>query len=127
MMFSAFAQLGSGFPYNITTGVDNNGDGSNSDRPFLNGQLLPRNAGQGSPIYDVASALQKTFSLGERTRLSLRAEAFNVFNHENIYSRVGVFGNDPNGIPLATFGLSAAGIANVGQPREMQFQARITF
>jgi hypothetical protein len=127
MMVSAFAQLGSGFPYNITTGVDNSGDGSNSDRPFLNGQLLPRNAGQGTPIYDVASALQKTFSFGERTRLSLRAEAFNVFNHENIYNRVGVFGNDPNGIPSATFGLPAAGIANVGQPREMQFQARITF
>jgi hypothetical protein len=41
-----------------------------------------------------------------------------VFNHENIYSRVGVFGNDPTGIPSATFGLPAAGIANVGQPRE---------
>ncbi|MGH9567801.1 MAG: hypothetical protein ACRD4I_17645, partial [Candidatus Angelobacter sp.] len=85
------------------------------------------NAGQGTPIYDVATALQKTFQIRERTRLSLRAESFNVFNHQNIYSRVGVFGNDPSGTPAATFGLPAAGIANVGQPREMQFQARVTF
>jgi hypothetical protein len=123
--FSAFAQLGSGFPYNITTGVDNNGDGSNSDRPFLNGALLPRNAGQGTRIYDVATALQKSFRLNERTRLNLRAEAFNVFNHQNIYSRNGVFGNTAT--PLLTFGLPASGLANLGAPREMQFLARITF
>ncbi|HYX53776.1 MAG TPA: TonB-dependent receptor, partial [Candidatus Limnocylindrales bacterium] len=127
MMFSTFAQLGSGFPYNITTGVDNNGDGSTSDRPFINGSLLPRNAGQGTPIYDVATSLQKTFSLGERSKVSLRAEAFNIFNHQNIYSRNGVFGNDPAGKPLLTFATPAAGIANVGQPRELQFLARITF
>jgi hypothetical protein len=127
LTFSAFAQLGSGLPYNITTGVDNSGDGSNSDRPLLNGKLLPRNADQGTPIYDVATALQKTFQIRERARLSLRAEAFNVFNHQNIYNRVGVFGNDPSGAPSATFGLPAAGIANLGQPREMQFQARVTF
>jgi hypothetical protein len=40
---------------------------------------------------------------------------------------LGVFGDDLNGIPSLTFGLPAAGIANVGQPREMQFQARIAF
>ena len=123
--FSTFAQLGSGFPYNITTGVDNNGDGSNSDRPFLNGALLPRNAGEGTPIYDVATALQKSFRLTERALLSLRAEAFNVFNHQNIYNRSGVFGNGAT--PPPTFGLPASGLANVGQPREMQFMARITF
>ncbi|HJT52885.1 MAG TPA: hypothetical protein VJ848_03475, partial [Candidatus Angelobacter sp.] len=123
--FSTFAQLGSGFPYNITTGVDNNGDGSNSDRPFLNGALLPRNAGRGTPIYDVATALEKSFRLSERAKMSLRAEAFNIFNHQNIYSRSGVFGNAVT--PLPTFGLPAAGIANVGQPRELQFLARITF
>jgi hypothetical protein len=123
--FSAFAQLGSGFPYNITTGIDNNGDGSNSDRPFLNGALLPRNAGRGTSIYDVATSLQKSFRLGERARLNLRAEAFNVFNHENIYNRSGVFGNSAT--PLPTFGLPIAGIASIGQPREFQFLARITF
>jgi hypothetical protein len=123
--FATFAQLGSGFPYNITTGVDNNGDGSNSDRPFLNGALLPRNAGRGTPIYDVATALEKSFPLSERAKMSLRAEVFNVFNHQNIYSRSGVFGNGAT--PLQTFGLPAAGIANVGQPRELQFLARITF
>ncbi len=130
--FSTFAQLGSGFPYNITTGVDNNGDGSTSDRPFLSGTLFPRNAGQGTAIYDVATALQKSFRLTERAKISLRAEAFNVFNHQNIYGRNGVFGNNAPvpgtpPLPVQTFGLPIAGIANVGQPRELQFLARITF
>jgi hypothetical protein len=123
--FTTFAQLGSAFPYNITTGVDNNGDGSNTDHPFLNGALLPRNAGLGTPIYDVSTALQKTFQIKERGRLSVRAEAFNVFNHQNIYNRSGVFGNTAT--PVATFGLPAAGIANIGPPRQFQFQARFAF
>jgi hypothetical protein len=57
--------------------------------------------------------------------LSVRAEAFNVFNHQNIYSRSGVFGNTAT--PVPTFGFPASGLANVGQPREMQFLARISF
>jgi len=123
--FSAFAQVGSGFPYNITTGVDNNGDGSNSDRPVINGAVLPRNAGLGSPIYDVATALQKSVQVSERVRLSLRAEAFNVFNHANFYNRNGVFGNGP--AASATFAQPLGGIANVGPPRALQFAARLAF
>ena len=45
-MVSAFAQMGSGFPYNVTTGVDNNGDGNTSDRPVVNGVVVPRDWGQ---------------------------------------------------------------------------------
>jgi len=69
--------------------------------------------------------LQKSFRLTERASVSLRAEAFNVFNHQNIYNRSGIFGNGAT--PSPTFGLPASGLANVGQPREMQFLARITF
>ena len=124
--FGAFAQLGSGFPYNVTTGVDNNGDFStSSDRPALNGSVLPRDWGRGTPIYDTAMSLQKSLHISERLTASLRAEAFNVFNHANYYSRNGVYGNAAT--PVATFGQPVGGIANVGPGRQMQFMARFQF
>ncbi|MGA9183672.1 MAG: carboxypeptidase regulatory-like domain-containing protein [Candidatus Acidiferrales bacterium] len=124
--FGAFAQLGSGFPYNVTTGVDNNGDFStSSDRPAFNGFVLPRDWGRGTPIYDTAMSLQKSLHISERLTASLRAEAFNVFNHANYYSRNGVYGNAAT--PVATFGQPVGGIANVGPGRQMQFMARFQF
>ncbi len=123
--FDVWAQMGSGFPYNVTTGVDNNGDGNNSDRPFVNGAVVPRDWGQGTAIYDFDTALQKSFRIKERTSLILRAEAFNVFNHQNNFGRNGTYGNAAT--PVATFGQPVGGLANIGPPREMQFMARITF
>jgi outer membrane receptor protein involved in Fe transport len=123
--WGVFTTLGSGFPYNVTTGVDNNGDGSTSDRPFMNGAVVPRNFGRGTPIYDVATSLQKTFSLGEHAKITMRAEAFNLFNHSNFFGRSGVFGNLP--AASTTFGTPVGGIANVGPAREMQFAARVQF
>ena len=67
-MVSAWAQLGSGFPYNVTTGVDNNGDGNTSDRPVVNGVVVPRDWGQAPAIYDFDFALQKAFRIKERTQ-----------------------------------------------------------
>jgi len=124
-MISAWAQLGSGFPYNVTTGVDNNGDGNTSDRPVVNGVVVPRDWGQAPALYDFDFALQKAFKIKERTQLSLRAESFNTFNHLNTYSRNGTYGNAAT--PVSTFGMPVGGLANVGPPREMQFSARITF
>jgi hypothetical protein len=124
-MISAWAQLGSGFPYNITTGVDNNGDGNTSDRPVINGVVIPRDAGQAPAIYDFDFALQKSFRIKERTSLILRAESYNTFNHLNLYSLNGVYGNAAT--PVSTFGMPVGGLANVGPPREMQFMARIVF
>ena len=45
-MLSGWVQAASGFPFNITTGVDNNGDGNTSDRPVINGAVIGRDAGQ---------------------------------------------------------------------------------
>jgi hypothetical protein len=124
-MFSAWAQMGSGFPYNVTTGVDNNGDGNTSDRPVVNGGVVPRDWGQAPAIYDFDFALQKSFQIKERLSLALRAESFNTFNHLNTYSRNGVWGNGAT--PVSTFNQPVGGLANVGPPREMQFSARIQF
>ena len=123
--FSSFVQLAAGLPYNVTTGTDNNGDGTNSDRPVINGIVVPRNWGQGTPSYDVSVALGKVFSFADRWSLHLRAETFNLFNHSNFYGRNGTFGNNP--APPATFGAPIGGIVNTGPGRQMQFMARIQF
>jgi len=122
---SGWMEAGSGFPFNITTGVDNNGDGNNSDRPPINGVVIGRDAGQAPATYEFSFALQKSIPMTERTKLILRAEAYNTTNHLNLYSLNGVYGNGAN--PVLTFGQPLGGLANVGQPRLMQFLARILF
>ncbi len=124
-MLSGWMEAGSGFPYNITTGTDNNGDGNNTDRPIIDGVVLGRNAGQAPPTYDFNFALQKSIRMTERANLILRAESYNTTNHLNLYTQNGVYGNGAN--PVATFGTPQGGLANVGPPRMMQFMARIVF
>jgi outer membrane receptor protein involved in Fe transport len=126
-MLSGWMTAGSGFPFNVTTGVDNNGDGNNSDRPVINGGVIPRDAGQVPGIYEFNFALQKSFKMTERASVILRAESYNTTNHLNLYSLNGVYGNASNGLPVSTFGTPLGGLANVGSPRQMQFLARIVF
>lgn len=123
--FGASTYLSSGFPYNVTTGVDNNGDGVTADRPFLIGAVVPRNFAQSTPLYDVDTSLAKLFAIGERYKIDLRADVFNLFNHGNYYSRNGTFGNTLT--PVNTFGVPVGGLANVGSSRMMQFSARFSF
>lgn len=117
--------MASGVPYNITVGQDLNGDRQNTDRPFINGSIIGRNAGRGSAIYNVSSFVEHEFLFTERLRLSVRAEAFNLLNHSNYYGRNGVWGTGV--IPLATLGRPNAGIANVDPNREFQFVFRFRF
>lgn len=121
----------SGRPYAITAGVDTNGDGSTADRPFdrTTGAFIERNAGRGTPTYSTDLFAQKSFSLGERMRLELRAEVFNVFNNRNILAgRNATYGTAIFGTPTTTnFGGANGGIANVDPSRELQFQARFRF
>lgn len=122
------ATLASGRPYNITTGVDNNGDGSTADRPVVGGRVLSRNAGRGTPVYDMLTFVERAFKLpGDRMKLSLRAEAFNLFNHSNIVGRNGVYGNLTSGAPLNSLGQALGGINNVDPGREFQFILRLRF
>jgi hypothetical protein len=126
-MLMSWITAGSGFPFNITTGADNSGDTDTTDRPVINGVVIGRNTGQAPPIYDFDFALQKAVKLTERVTMTLRAESFNTFNHLNLYTLNGVYGNNANGLPVATFGQPEGGLANVGPPREMQFLARFSF
>jgi len=121
------ATLASGLPYNIVTGLNNSGDtGATTDRPVINGAVVGRNTGRGTPIYDVAPFVGKRLALGtERVHANLRAEAFNVLNHRNVVGFSGTWGN--GAAPLPGFGSPLAGVTNQLVPREMQFSAQIEF
>jgi hypothetical protein len=119
--------LGSGMPYNVTTGSANSGDtGATADRPVVNGVVIGRNAGRGLPIYDVSPFVERSFRLGgERVRLNLRIESFNLFNHPNFVGYNGIYGNGAT--PPAAFGTPAVGITNQLPARSVQVSGKLTF
>jgi hypothetical protein len=125
--FGGVTTLGSGLPYNYTTGLTNSGDTSaTTDRPVINGVVIGRNAGRGRPIYDVSPFLERAFALGtERVHLTLRAEAFNVLNHANFVGYSGTYGNGAT--PGSGFGQPLVGITNQLPARSLQFSGRVTF
>ncbi len=128
-------QLASARPFNSTTGVDNNGDGANNDRPVVNGTVISKSAFRGTMTQDVALFLEGRIKTSERTSILLRLEGFNILNHGNYLGRGQTIYGD-TGTPLATFGqLVAVGtatnalpaFANVDPPRMFQLQARFIF
>jgi hypothetical protein len=123
--FSGVATLGSGLPYNITTGTTNSGDtGATTDRPVINGAVVGRNAGHGNPIYDVSPALERAFGR-ERLQVVLRAESFNVFNHANFVGYSGTYGNGSTA--GAGFGAPLVGITAQLPARSVQFSVKVKF
>jgi hypothetical protein len=128
-------QFASARPFNATTGVDNNGDGINNDRPVINGVVISKSAFRGTPTSDVGLFVEDRVKLSERTALLLRLEGFNLFNHGNYLGRgQTLFGNTDT--PSPTFGqLVAVGaatnaipaFANVDPPRMFQMQVRFIF
>ena len=129
-------QLASARPFNATTGVDNNGDGINNDRPVINGTVVRKSAFRGAPTQDVAVFVEDRIKLSERTALLLRLEGFNLLNHANMLGRgVTVYGDGAT--PAPTFGQFVGGVgtttnaipafANIDPPRMFQLQARFVF
>ena len=128
-------QLASARPFNSTTGIDNNGDGANNDRPVVNGSVISKSAFRGTPTSDVAVFVENRVRLSEHTSLLLRLEGFNVLNHGNYLGRGQTIYGDTT-TPNPTFGqLVAVGtatnalpaFANVDPPRMFQLQARFIF
>jgi hypothetical protein len=75
-----------GRPITARTGVDSNQDGVVNDRPVVNGVMFKRNSFRNKGFQDVGLRLQKSFTLPmERGRISLSADAFNVFNFKNVW------------------------------------------
>ena len=128
------SQFASARPFNATTGIDNNGDGANNDRPVIQGQVLRKSAFRGTPTADIGAFVEHRLRLMNRTIL-LRLEGFNLLNHGNYLGRgQTVYGDTAT--PNPTFGqLVAVGsatnavpaFANVDPPRMFQLQVRYIF
>jgi hypothetical protein len=128
-------QLASARPFNATTGVDNNGDGANNDRPVVGGTVLPKSAFRGTGTQDVAAFIEGRIKASRTATVVLRLEGFNLLNHGNYLGRgQTVYGNGE--VAGGTFGqLVAVGnapaalpaFANVDPPRMFQLQARLIF
>lgn len=116
--------LASARPYNATTGVDNNGDGSQTDRPVIDGAVVGKSRFRGSALQDVTLFVEERIPVRSGA-LRLRLEAFNVFNHANVLGRQSVYGNGAS--PNANFGEPAAGLANIDPPRMLQLELRYSF
>ncbi len=127
-------QLASARPFSATTGVDNNGDGSNTDRPVVNGAVLGRSTFRGTATSDVSLFVEGRLPLHTRALL-LRLEGFNLFNHGNYLGRGQTTYGDTTTVnptfgALASAGSSATAIpafANVDPPRMFQLQVRFLF
>jgi hypothetical protein len=124
----------SGRPFNATTGLDNNGDAANNDRPVINGAVLPKSAFRGTGTQDVGLFVEGRIKAAGRTLL-LRMEGFNLFNHANILGRAQTTYGDIAAVN-PTFGQVVAvgtatnalpSLANIDPPRMFQFQARFLF
>lgn len=123
-------------PFNSTTGIDNNGDGINNDRPVINGAIIGKSAFRGTPTSDVAAFVEKRFRISESKAIVVRLEGFNLFNHGNFLARGNTtYGDGPVAAP--TFGQFVAGVgtatnaipafANIDPPRMFQIQGKFVF
>jgi carboxypeptidase family protein/TonB-dependent receptor-like protein len=100
----SLVELKSGFPYEITTGFDNNGDGRATDRPLR----TPRNAAEGPGYAQVDLRLTKRFRTArplkypasKPAKLEFTIDAFNVFNRANYRQMVGVLSSPLFGRPI---------------------------
>jgi hypothetical protein len=118
---SFIATLASGLPVNPVTGVDNDGDGYRFDRPVgfsRNSFRTPMQA-----TFDTSFA--KRLHLSEAVKLELRAEVFNLFNHNNYIKLQNIYGN--SAAPRADFLAPLAGVQNSDPARQFQFGARLIF
>jgi hypothetical protein len=112
-------------PFNATTGVDNNGDGNNNDRPVIAGAVSSRYAFRGTALYDTAVFGEVRVTMLPGRTVTLRMEAFNVFNRANVLGRNGTHGDTVT--PLSTFGQALGGLPNIDPGRMYQFQVRFDF
>jgi hypothetical protein len=130
------SQFATARPFNATTGVDNNGDGIQNDRPVIDGAVIRKSVYRGSGTQDVSIFVENKIPLGERMSLMLRLEGFNIFNHANMLGRgVTVYGNGAAANsdfgrfvsvrPTDTTAIPA--FANIDPPRMFQLQARFSF
>jgi Carboxypeptidase regulatory-like domain/TonB dependent receptor-like, beta-barrel len=107
----AIATAFSALPYNVTTGIDDNGDTYLTDRPAG----VWRNSARGSSFFQVDIRVAKAVRAGSR-RIELIAESFNIANRRNWTGYDGILRN-------ATFGKPT----DAASAREVQLGVRLDF
>ncbi len=93
---------------------------------------LPDNFSNGDPFFSQDIRLTRFIRIRERVRISLIAEAFNVFNISNLTSYGGGLNAlaAPGQVQQATFGQPGDRVNQIfgtGGPRALQFAARLSF
>ena len=112
--------LSSGLPYNITTGLDNNGDSIPNDRPFG----VTRNTGRAPGLAQLDVRLTRVLRVGrpinagdtDAQTVDFSIDAFNVFNHTNVSEVVGVRSSPLFGQPISA-----------SKARTLQFSVKYRF
>jgi hypothetical protein len=91
---------------------------------------FPRNGLRGFPASQVDLALRREFNLGEKVRLQLRGELFNLFNHPNFGAPVAFTFSPLFGQPIFMLNRQLGGLNalyQMGGPRSGQLAVKITF
>jgi hypothetical protein len=88
--------------------------------------MVKRDSLYGRNIYRVDTRLQEAHKIGDRFRVVVAVEGFNLFNHSNYGTYNGVANNSLYGTPQATTS-SATGIPVEWRPRSLQFLGRFEF
>jgi hypothetical protein len=133
-------EISSGRPFNIITGVDTNGDQqSSNDRPsvasngtlvlppfFTNGSL-GRNMGITHRFSSLDLRVMRAIRFGERVKLDLIAEGFNMFNRFNEASATPLFSDVNNFAQRAGNGRYYSRPTASFDPRQFQFGVKLNF
>jgi outer membrane receptor for Fe3+-dicitrate len=115
-------QAYSALPFNITSGLTT--VQGTAARPIVDGAFIARNAGIGPDYFNSNVRVSRTFRFGARTRVQALVEAFNLTDRTNVVTVNGSFGAGAYPAnPSATFGRPTA----VGEPRTLQFGARVSW
>ena len=84
IQFGGIITASSAPPYNITTGVDTNGDRDINERPLnADGTMVEPFSGRGDSFFRADLRVSKLFQLAPRRRVEVLWEMFNLFNTVN--------------------------------------------
>lgn len=78
----------SGTPFSAFTGVDSNRDSQTTDRPIIDGVMLPRNSFRNTGRFYPDMRVTKRFNVNERHVISLAFDLFNFMNMDNLSYQV---------------------------------------
>ncbi|MDR3682555.1 MAG: TonB-dependent receptor [Geothrix sp.] len=117
-----------GTPYTLTYGTDVNGDGnSTNDRYFQNGQDTGRNTYRTGSVLYLDLGLRRDFLLTRKTKMTLSADVFNLFNRQDTYLSY----RTPSVSRANTVDATSPALTPqqnwIGTPRQVQLGARFAF